>query len=381
MHYTLVTETWPPEINGVALTVRDFARGLHTRGHAVDVVRPRQVADATGHPGSADMLVRSGSLPGYPGLRFGYPSGGALTRRWRARRPDAVYIATEGPLGWSALRAARRLGIPVATGLHTRFDLYMHDYGIAPLAPVALGWMRRFHNAAAATLVPTMALADELRAQGFRTLRRLPRAVDTKRFSPHMRSRALRDAWGLGSGDLAVIHVGRLAAEKNLPLAIAAFRAIQQRHPTARMVVVGDGPSRAGLQQDNPDMVFCGMQKGRALAQHLASGDLFLFPSRTETFGNVVLEAMASGVPVVAFDTGAAREHLVDGAHGHSVEDDAGFVAASLALADAPETCRDMGLAARQATLALSPATVCADLDRLLAGLGRPDASAPLAAA
>lgn len=371
MHYALVTETYPPEINGVALTVRDFAHGLWQRGHLVDVVRPRQPGDD--EPVQQELLVPGARLPGYPGLRFGWPVQGQLLRRWRAQRPDAVYIATEGPLGWSALRAARRLGIPVATGLHTRFDLYMRDYGVAPLGPVALGWMRRFHNGGHATLVPTRALAEELAPRGFHRLRHLPRAVDTARFAPGHRDPALRAAWGLAPDDLAVIHVGRLAPEKNLPLAIAAFDAVQRRHPRARLVLVGDGPLRATLTREHPDIVFCGMQTGHALAAHLASGDLFLFPSRTETFGNVVLESMASGVPVVAFDTGAAREHLVDGRHGRHAADDGDFVAAACALADDGAARRRMGDAARQVAERLSPASVCAGLDHLLAGLGDRD--------
>lgn len=380
MHYALVTETWPPEVNGVALTVRDFARGLGRRGHAVDVIRPRQPGDH--EPAHQELLVRGAGLPGYAGLRFGWPAPGALSRRWRTRRPDAVYIATEGPLGWSALRAARRLGIPVATGLHTRFDRYLRDYDAAALAPIAMAWMRRFHNGADATLIPTRELEQELRMKGFRKLRHLPRAVDTLRFSPTRRDPALRAAWGLDDDELAVIHVGRLAAEKNLTLAVAAFREIQKRRPQARFIWVGDGPLREGLQRGNPDFVFCGMQRGEALASHLASGDLFLFPSLSETFGNVVLESMASAVPVVAFDTGAAREYLLAPQHGAKVADDAGFIAAACALADAtPAARRTMGRAARHATEALSHDTVCADLDHLLIGLARHADTPALAAA
>ncbi|QCO68010.1 glycosyltransferase family 1 protein [Luteimonas yindakuii] len=380
MHYALVTETWPPEVNGVALTVRDLARGLWQRGHLTDVIRPRQHDDV--EPVAQELLVPGARLPGYATLRFGLPAQRLLERRWRAQRPDAIYIATEGPLGWSALRAARSVGIPVATGLHTRFDLYMHDYGVGMLAPVAMGWMRRFHNAAAATLVPTRALHDELAGRGFRNPRHLPRAVDTLRFAPWRRDAALRARWGMHDDDLVVICVGRLAAEKNLPLAIAAFRHLQRSHPRARFVLVGDGPLRATLQREHPDFVFTGTRTGRSLAEHVASADLFLFPSRTETFGNVVLEAMASGVPVVAFDNGAAREHLEDGVHGRRVDDDAGFIHVTRELAGDAGTRRAMGLAAREATGTLSPAAVCADFDRILASLGHPHATtAALAAA
>ena len=343
------------------------------------MIRPRQHDDV--EPVAQELLVPGARLPGYNTLRFGLPAQRLLETRWRLHRPDAIYIATEGPLGWSALRAARNVGIPVATGLHTRFDLYMHDYGIGMLAPLAPGWMRRFHNSAATTLVPTQVLRDELAGRGFRTLRHLPRAVDTLRFAPWRRDAALRARWGMHDDDLVVTCVGRLAAEKNLPLAIAAFRHLQRSHPRARFVLVGDGPLRATLQREHPDFVFCGTQTGRALAEHVASADLFLFPSRTETFGNVVLEAMASGVPVIAFDNGAAREHLRDGVHGRRVTSDAGFIHAARTLAGDAEMRRAMGVAARRATEPLSPAAVCADFDRILSSLGQPHATAALATA
>lgn len=152
MRYAIVTETYPPELNGVALTVHGLETGLRARGHQVDVVRPRQSADTAA---TDALLVRGASLPRYPGLKFGLPATHRLVRHWRSTQPDAIYVATEGPLGWSAMRAARRLGIPVATGFHTRFDQYLPDYGAAWLQGTALRWMRRFHNQAEATLVPT----------------------------------------------------------------------------------------------------------------------------------------------------------------------------------------------------------------------------------
>jgi glycosyltransferase involved in cell wall biosynthesis len=375
MRYALVTETWPPEVNGVALTVQGLAHGLCARGHAVEVVRPRQPSDqqvvTAGEGTLATLLVRGAALPRYPGLRFGLPAAGALLRHWAQSPPDAMYIATEGPLGWSAMRAARRLGIPVASGFHTRFDHYMRDYGMPWLEDTALAWMRRFHNRADATLVPTTELQDLLQACGFKRVVRLARAVDTVQLSPELRDDNLRATWGAGPDSLVAIHVGRVAPEKNLELAVRSFRAIQQQRPEARFVWVGDGPSREALARANPDFVFCGVQRGAELARHFASGDLFLFPSRSETFGNVTLEAMASGVATVAFDSGAAREHLADGVHGALVATDADFVAAAVRLAGDGVALHAMGHAARAATLRLRPDQVAADFDALLAGLAR----------
>ena len=387
MRYAIVTETYPPEVNGVALTVQALEQGLRARGHQVTLVRPRQPHETGG--AAHELLVRGAPLPRYPGLRLGLPATGKLTAHWRAAWPDAIYVATEGPLGWSALRAARRLGIPAATGFHTRFDQYMRDYGAAFLAPAALRWMRRFHNGADATMVPTRELAEFLVAQGFDNVMRLPRAVDTQLFDPARRDAGLRVGWGVGDGQPVAIHVGRIAPEKNLDLAVRAFRALQaamkqQARPEPRFVWVGDGPARAQLQRDNPDFIFCGIQRGDALARHFASGDLFVFPSHSETFGNVTLEAMASGLPTVAFDYGAAHEHLRDGVHGAAIADgdDAGFIAAVVRIGGDDRQRAAMGHAGRDAVAGLRPDQVAADFDALLQGLveaRRNDATAALA--
>ena len=371
MRYAIVTETYPPEINGVALTVQAKEQGLRLRGHDVDVVRPRQ---ARGQAAAAhELLVPGMPIPGYPAMRFGLPALRALHRQWQARRPDAIYIATEGPLGWAALRTARKLGIAVATGFHTRFDEYTRDYGIGFLQPLALGWMRRFHNRSDATLVPTCELADFLRGERFNDVVHLPRAVDTRRFDPARRDPRLRAAWGMGEDDLAVVYLGRIAAEKNLPLAIRAFREIRKHRPDAKFVWVGDGPELAGIRAVNPDFIYCGLRRDEDLAAHLASTDLFLFPSHSETFGNVTLEAMASGVATVAFRYGAAREHLVDGEHGAAIEgrDDDAFIAAAVRIADDDALRRTMGTAAREAVAKLRPAQVSADFDELLQRIAR----------
>lgn len=375
MRYAIVTETYPPEINGVALTVQGLERGLRARGHEVSLVRPRQDSDA-GDGADHELLVRGLPLPRYPGLRFGLPCAGRLIQAWTRDTPDAIYVATEGPLGGSALKAAKRLRIPAATGFHTRFDEYMRDYGAPFLVGTALAWMRRFHNNADATLVPTRELAEFLRAHGFEDVVRLPRAVDTELFDPRRRSVALRREWGLDEDGFAAIYVGRIAAEKNLDLAVRAFRALQKQRPQARFVWVGDGPARAKLERDNPDFIFCGLKRGDTLAEHFASGDLFLFPSHSETFGNVTLEAMASGVPTVAFDYGAAHEHLRDGLHGAAIADgdDDGFIRAAARIGSEDALRARMSRAGREAISGLRPQQVAADFDALLHGLAERNA-------
>jgi glycosyltransferase involved in cell wall biosynthesis len=379
MRYAIVTETYPPEINGVALTVQGLEQGLRGRGHEVTLVRPRQATESADTPAAEhEFVVRGAPLPRYPGLRFGLPSTRKLIAQWRISRPDAIYVATEGPLGWSALRAARRLGIPASTGFHTRFDEYMRDYGAAFLAQTALRWMRRFHNGADATLAPTRELQQFLQSNGFNDVALLPRAVDTTQFDPARRDNALRAQWGVGDDGLVAIYVGRIAAEKNLDLAVRSFRALQKQRPDARFVWVGDGPARAKLQQENPDFIFCGIQRDETLARHFASGDFFIFPSHSETFGNVTLEAMASGVPPIAFDYGAAREHMRDEVHGAAIADgdDEGFIRAVVRIATQPVLHAAMSRACREAMLGLRPEQVAADFDALLQALADARASA-----
>ena len=367
--FELVTETYPPEINGVALTVQSLHDGLKALGHDVGLVRPARPGEASEE--TRELLRVDGApIPRYPGMRFGLPSGRRLTARWMRERPEAIYIATEGPLGWSALRAAKRLGIPVATGFHTRFDDYVGRYGAGFLSPWVFAWLRRFHNRADATLVPTRELVEQLSSQGFLQARRLGRAVDTVRFHPRFRSEALREQWGVGPEDHAIVHVGRLAPEKNLPLLMRCYEGLKAERAGSKLVLVGDGPARAALAAQYPDVIFAGTLRGETLAAHFASADVFCFPSLSETFGNVTLEAMASGIATVAFDYGAAREHLRDGLHGASVAfgDEAAFQRRFLEVGMSPQR-KTMGLSARTAVEGLSPERVSRDFAELLAGL------------
>lgn len=322
-------------------------------------------------PGFEDLLLPSLPIPNYPGLRMGLPAVGTLCRAWLARRPDVVHIATEGPLGWSALRAARRLGLPVTSDFRTNFQAYSSHYGIGWLRRPIMGYLRGFHNAAQCTMVPTEALRRELQAVGFERVVAVARGVDAQRFSPADRCHELRLSWGAGPDDLVVMLVGRLAPEKNIDDLMLAFAAIRRAQPRARLVVVGDGPSRAALQARFPAVIFAGMQRGDDLARHYASGDLFVFPSVTETFGNVVVEAMASGMPVLAYDCAAASLVVKAGVNGAlaPVGDRAGFVQHAAALAAAltadPGAIRRMGGAAREAALGLDWERIVVQIEAL----------------
>jgi glycosyltransferase involved in cell wall biosynthesis len=352
LHITLITETFPPEINGVANTLGRLCEGLRARGHQVELVRPRQGADQSRPSDDQLLLCRGWPLPGYPGLQWGQSSMHKLLRRWTRQRPDVLYIATEGPLGLSALRAARRLGISVVSGFHTNFQQYSNQYGLSLLSRMVTQYLRWFHNRSTLTLVPSASQRLELERRHFERLGMLSRGVDSQLFHPIKRDNALREGWGLANDDIAVLHVGRLAQEKNLGLLKRCFDALRATYPQRRMrlIIVGDGPQRLLLERELPDAVFCGTQRGEELARHYASGDLFLFPSLTETFGNVVLEAMASGLGVVAYDQAAATQHIRHGYNGVLAMpgDEDAFCDAAIWLLEERETLRRARLNARQ---------------------------------
>ena len=340
----LVTETYPPEINGVAMTLSQLASGLVARGHQVEVIRPRQAGEA--ERGSSEFcedngvshwLVPGMPIPIYKSLRIGLPVAPALQRRWKGWLPDIVHVATEGPLGLAALYSAGRSKLPVTSSFHTNFHQYGGHYGLRAGQDVALRYLRWFHNRTRCTMVPTDEMKSQLFTDGFQRLTVMARGVDTKLFSPEHRSDELRRSWGAGPDDPVVIYVGRMAAEKNLGLAVQAFLELKVQQPRAKFVLVGDGPEREPLRSKYPEFHYAGVRRGAELAQHYASADLFVFPSVTETFGNVITEGMASGLVVLSYDYAAARQYLKGGYNGFTAPlgDGKAFLAAVRAAVQA----------------------------------------------
>jgi len=390
LRIAFVTETYPPEVNGVAMTLAELVRRLQARQHQISLIRPRQGHERVGekpHPSHPphqidqsrlldgrfpieEFLVHGVQIPRYSQLRMGLPAKRFLIRQWTLQRPDVVHIATEGPLGWSALQAARRLKLPVSTDFRTNFHAYSGHYGLRWLYRPIMGYLRAFHNLAHRTTVPTKTLLAQLAESGFERLAVVARGIDAERFNPRHRCEALRAQWGLTEGDFAVLYVGRLAAEKNLDGLAVAFEAIEQANPRARLILVGDGPMRAALETRLPKALFCGQQMGHDLARCYASADLFLFPSKTETFGNVTVEAMASGLPVVAFADGAALELVRTDENGASVDlsDDSGYASEAVRLALNPTACVRMGLAARATALQLDWETIANRFELVIRG-------------
>jgi glycosyltransferase involved in cell wall biosynthesis len=348
LRIAVVTETWPPEVNGVALTLSRLIQELSLRQHTIQLIRPRQDRHETEshREGWSELLIKGMPIPRYPQLKLGFPSKKSLIKAWSLQRPDLVHIATEGPLGWSALQAARVLRLPVTSDFRTNFQSYSKHYGVGWLQKPIVAYLRKFHNRTLCTMVPTQAMHDQLKVLGFHNLEVVARGVDTQLFNPEKRSASLRKQWQVNDRTLVILSVGRLAAEKNLDLTVKTYQALKQNNREVKLVFCGDGPYRAKLQADCPDAIFMGMATHAQLAVAYASADLFMFPSLTETFGNVTLEALASGTPVLAFDCAAAKEVISDERNGWLVQDEdtQRFVLRALAITQKASTLQEARL-------------------------------------
>jgi len=336
MRIAVVTETWPPEVNGVALTLSKLIHLLSQRNHTIQLIRPKQDKHDAGtdEPGWSEILLKGLPIPRYPQLKLGLPCKRNLLKAWSHKRPDLVHIATEGPLGWSALQAAQVLRIPVTSDFRTNFASYSKHYGVGWLKKPIMAYLRKFHNRTACTMVPTQALKVQLHSLGFENLCVVSRGVDTELFHPQQRSLQLRKSWSANQNTTVLLSVGRLAAEKNLELIVSTYHSLKENGRDVRLVFAGDGPFRSALMAQCPDAFFMGLCSHTQLATVYASADLFLFPSLTETFGNVTLEALASGTPVLAYNCAAATELVNDSKNGWLVhgEDPQNYVLKALEI-------------------------------------------------
>jgi glycosyltransferase involved in cell wall biosynthesis len=310
MRILIVTDAWAPQVNGVVRTLTALVSELSAAGREVVMITPDQ--------------FRTVACPTYPEIRLSLFPGRQVARTIKANRPCAIHIATEGPLGWAARRYCLSKGLPFTTAYHTRFPEYVQARFGVPLA-LSYAAVRHFHGAAETIMVATRTVEDELRGRGFDGIRRWTRGVDTALFNPSQER---------VYGDLPrpiFVSVGRLAVEKN----IEAFLKLDL--PGSK-VVVGDGPQAADLKRRFPDVHFVGTRIGKDLAAHYADADVFVFPSRTDTFGLVLLEAMACGLPVAAYPVAGPLDVVGTNAVG-CLDEDLG-VAARNALAIPRADCR-----------------------------------------
>jgi len=309
LRVAIVTDAWFPQINGVVRTLDTVRRELITLGHAVEVIAPDR--------------FRTMPAPSYPEIPLALLPARKMRRLLDAFAPEAIHIATEGPLGWAARRYCLRRNLPFTTSFHTKFPEYIHARWRVPIS-WGYAMMRRFHAPSRGVMVATPSLAETLRGYGFTRLQRWTRGVDTALFRP--RPKTL-----FNECRPVFLYAGRVAVEKN----IGAFLALDL---PGQKVVVGDGPMLAALKAKHPDVIFTGYKRGEELAEHMAAADVFVFPSLTDTFGLVLLESMASGVPVAAYPVTGPIDVAADPKVGCLDQDLA--KAATAALGKRPEDCR-----------------------------------------
>lgn len=291
MRILVATDAWRPQVNGVVRTYERLSEEAGKLGAELDFLTPAE--------------FHTVPAPTYPEIRLSVPGFWRVRQRFAQAMPDAVHIATEGPVGWMARAHCLAKRIPFTTSFHTRFPEYLKPrFGIPESLTYSL--MRSFHNAGAGVMVATASLAQELSNRGFDRILPWTRGVDTELFAPRATRR-------FGDGPV-FLTVGRVAVEKN----IAAFLDLDL---PGRKVVVGDGPQLSELRARYPDVLFTGKRLGADLAECYASADVFVLPSRTETFGIVQLEAMASGLPVAAFPVTGPVDLITPGVTGFMSED------------------------------------------------------------
>lgn len=310
----IVTETWPPEINGVALSLLHLCQGLQKQGHKILLIRPKQKQVCADFVPYKECFVTAQGIPKYPNLNFGWPQYRKISQSMDDFAPDVVHIVTEGPLGLTALQVAKSKNIPVSSGFHSPFQDFSRFFDLAFLVKPVQQYLKWFHNSTELTCVPSQDTAQALRSFGIRCpLTVVGRGVDTDLFNAKHRSEKLRQQWGAGSDSTVLLYVGRLSPEKEIDILIQAYQALtRMRQKTVHLVIVGDGPERERLKRldASKQVIFTGNLSGQSLSAVYASADAFVFASQVETFGNVVLEAMASGLPVLAYDYACAHQHI-----------------------------------------------------------------------
>jgi glycosyltransferase involved in cell wall biosynthesis len=309
MRIALFSDVYWPMVSGVGITLTRLADALEARGHAVRVYSAAypMPADTTDRP--EVHRSRCVPMPLYRDVQWAFPRQREIENDLAAFAPDLVHVATEVSMGLAGAKAARRLKVPMVASAHTDYQKYAEWYGVPWVLGAAWLYLRWFYGRAERVFCPSRVYQDFLRSKGIERTALWTRGVDPAQFHPSFRSEEFRRSLGLGPDDLLVAYVGRVAREKDLGLLLDVWPEIVARHPTATLAVVGQGPLEASIRERRlPRVHVTGLLQGRALSEAYASADIYTFPSPTETFGNSLLEALASGVPSIAADPGGVLE-------------------------------------------------------------------------
>ena len=349
MRIALVSDTYTPQVNGVTTVLQRIVALLRDAEHPVVVVAPAY-SPGGGPPDDAELRVPSLPFPPYPAIRLSLPRFRTIHRRLDRFVPDVLHVATEGPLGFVGRRYALERDVPLVTSAHTDFPQYCRYYGVSSLQPLAWRFLAWFHRPAALTHAPGTAMQAALTVRGVAHVVRWGCGVDVQHFHPRRRGFGHRRALGLREDAVVVLHVGRLAAEKDLGVLLRAWRTARETlGRVAQFVVAGEGPEAGDVDAEASWIRRVGFLDREHLADLYASADVCVLPSRTETCGLVALEAMASGVPVVAASAGGFQDSITSGHNGVLVApgDARGFAAAIARLALDPLERARLGRAAR----------------------------------
>ena len=309
LRISLATETYFPQVNGVSRTLDHLVRHCSEQGDRVQLLLPSYDQNSVKLPPQVEKREWvSLALPFYKEVVLPMVSVSMVERALSDFCPELVHIATEGPLGWATLRAAKRLRLPVVSSYHTNFPHYLQTYKASFLESLCWRYLRWFHNNTLATLCPSNSTRQLIETKGFNNVGLWSRGVDSYRFNPGKRDYEIRKSLGVGPDDILLSYAGRLANEKNLEMLFDAWQELAEVD-NCHLLLIGDGPLRTRLQAKQlPRVIFAGYRYGEELATMYASSDLFVFPSLSETFGNVVLEAMASGLPVIAYNVQGPKD-------------------------------------------------------------------------
>jgi glycosyltransferase involved in cell wall biosynthesis len=355
LRIALVSETYPPEINGIAYSVSRMVQGLQSRGHEISLIRPRNKRTDIPLVGErfAETLVAKGPLSLSKHLKLGLPAKDELSHLWSIRRPDLIHIATEGPLGWSALKTARKLKIPSISDFRTKFYSQHQQPGVKWLRGAVMAYMRKFHNSSQCTMVPTSELKRELSALGFHNLEVVPRGVDTDLFSPDKRSSILRSSWGVDEKTLVLLYITQVNKDKYLKWVIKAIKLAKQNNSYFKLVVIGNSKSKLSHKPIQDDVITVNELAETDWASYFASADLLLSPGINDGLSHKVIEAMASGLPILTHNNISTSHLLINNVNSLVVhqEDESSFLATFNKAISNPQSLKEMGNKARQTAM------------------------------